>query len=169
MTFDEVEAQIRLAVHYKHQNNLPKAMAIEEECLRRCISEKGTQPGGYAILFKALGKLYILDNQLEKAKLYFAGAIQLFWLLMDKVDAKYEAEVYNCSYFLGCCSPQFLNSKFAKEERIALQRGGSRSIGSKETAMSQDDLNYFASIGFKMYQEIINADPTLTPVDRLLF
>jgi hypothetical protein len=143
----EIDKQIKLAVFYKHNDQIEKAIEIEEKCLVQCIREKGTPKDGLAILFKALGKLYYANRNTNEAALFFAAAADLFLWIQDNVDSKYEVEAINCIIFLGTCHPAFVQSHIYESYRLGVQ------TGVPEGQLSPDLASSLATCGMEMLQE----------------
>ena len=85
MNINEINQEISLAVSFKHRGNVKQAIKIEEDCLKKCKREKGTPPYGFVALFKALGKLYYIDNQIRKAEDFYIAALQILYKLIEEI------------------------------------------------------------------------------------
>jgi len=167
MNTNDVDEQIKLAMHYKHQNKIAQALSIEEDCLERCKKERGTPPEGIAMLLKALGKLYYVEKKNAKARKMFTGAIELYIYLCENVDPGYQAEVLNCAFYLGACSTDFINSSHYEIHRRGLQTGGP-SAGDPRSGISMQVVQQLMQRGLTMVTDGSAKNPTKSTVDEIL-
>ena len=158
MQVDQVNQTIQQAIIYKRQWKIKQALAIETVCMKRCIQENDTTVMGVAMLFKALGKLYCLTNELGKAELHFAAGIETFAKAFQEENNRdikniCEEQMYTCAYHLGRWHNWTHGSKLSSffrqiqlSFRIQPDPGG---------ADSSIEINKFTHLGMEIYQQMV--------------
>ena len=135
-------------VDLKRRGRVNEAVALLEDYIDKNMVTKAAPPLAIAILYKSIGKLFYLQRQSNLAiQAYVVAISQLLYI-------DYVGEASTCAFHLGCCSDDFLRSKWVEGYYYGLQDGIGKP-GYPDVMLFADEVQTLTDIGIEMFNKTI--------------